>query len=299
MRAEIGRAAGRCARPGPRRSTSPGRSTASAGWPTPPGPGHRSRRRAGRRARAIHDDEVERCRRIGAHALPLLGRGARILTHCNAGALATGGYGTALGVVRAAHAADPSVRVLVPETRPLLQGSRLTAWELARDGIPHTLITDSMAAAMMAAGAVSHVVVGADRIAANGDVANKIGTYGLAVLAREHGIPVVVAAPTTTVDLSTPTGREIPIEERSADEVRGLALFGRAGAGRDDAGGQPGLRRHPRPPRRGHRHRGRRTPAALRAHAAGPSRRPAPRRPAGRGCATAARLGADRSRPAS
>ena len=182
-------------------------------------------------ARRVHDDEVSRCRRIGANALGLIGRGARILTHCNAGALATGGYGTALGVVRAAHAADPSLRVIVPETRPLLQGSRLTAWELARDGIAHTLITDSMAGAMMAGGAVSHVVVGADRIAANGDVANKIGTYGLAVLAREHGIPVIVAAPTTTIDLSTPAGRDIPIEERSAEEVRGLCLFGRPGAG--------------------------------------------------------------------
>ena len=177
-------------------------------------------------ARRLHDDEVARCRLIGAHALPLLGRGARILTHCNAGALATGGYGTALGVVRAAYAADPTVRVVVPETRPLLQGSRLTAWELARDGIPHTLITDSMAATMMAGGAVSHVVVGADRIAANGDVANKIGTYGLAILAREHGIDVLVAAPTSTIDPSTPTGAQIPIEERSADEVRGLSLFG-------------------------------------------------------------------------
>ena len=125
------------------------------------------------------------------------------------------------------------MRVIVPETRPLLQGSRLTAWELARDGIAHTLITDSMAATMMAGGAVSHVVVGADRIAANGDTANKIGTYGLAVLAREHGIPVIVAAPTTTVDLSTPTGRGIPIEERSAEEVRGLALFGRSAAAPD------------------------------------------------------------------
>ena len=184
-------------------------------------------------ARAIHDDEVERCRRIGGHSRTLVGRGARILTHCNAGALATGGYGTALGVVRAAYAADPSVRVVVPETRPLLQGSRLTAWELERDGIPFTLITDSMAAAMMAGGAVSHVVVGADRIAANGDVANKIGTYGLAVLAREHGIPFLVAAPTTTVDLSTPTGAGIPIEERAPEEVRGLDLLGRPAAAGD------------------------------------------------------------------
>ena len=194
------------------------------------GPGPDLARALAGAARGVHADEVARCEAIGAHGAGLLGRGARVMTVCNAGALATGGYGTALGVVRAAHAADPTVRVLVPETRPLLQGSRLTAWELAREGIAHTLITDSMAGAMMAAGAVSHVVVGADRIAANGDVANKIGTYGLAVLAREHGIPVIVAAPTTTVDLSTPSGREIPIEERSADEVRGLSLFGRPGA---------------------------------------------------------------------
>jgi methylthioribose-1-phosphate isomerase len=181
-------------------------------------------------ARRLHAGEVDRCERIGAHARTLVSRGARILTHCNAGALATGGYGTALGVVRAAHAADPTVRVLVDETRPLLQGARLTAWELEREGIPYTLITDSMAAAMMADGRVSHVVVGADRIAANGDVVNKIGTYGLAVLAREHGIPMIVAAPTSTLDPSLPSAAGVPIEERSADEVRGLALDGRAAA---------------------------------------------------------------------
>jgi methylthioribose-1-phosphate isomerase len=181
-------------------------------------------------ARRLHDDEVGRCERIGRHALALVTRGARILTHCNTGALATGGYGTALGVVRAAHAADPTVRVLVGETRPLLQGARLTAWELAREGIPHTLIPDAMAAAMMAEGRVTHVVVGADRIAANGDVVNKIGTYGLAVLAREHGIPFVVAAPTSTLDLSLPSAAGVPIEERSGDEVRGLSLFGRPAA---------------------------------------------------------------------
>jgi methylthioribose-1-phosphate isomerase len=179
-------------------------------------------------ARALHADEVERCERIGRHGLALLSRGARILTHCNAGALATGGYGTALGVVRAAFAADPTVRVVVDETRPLLQGARLTAWELDREGIPYTLIADSTAAAMMATGRVTHVVVGADRIAANGDVVNKVGTYALAILAREHGIPTIVAAPTTTVDLSTPAGADVPIEERAADEVRGLDLFGRA-----------------------------------------------------------------------
>jgi methylthioribose-1-phosphate isomerase len=181
-------------------------------------------------ARALHADEVDRCERMGRHALVLLSRGARILTHCNAGALATGGYGTALGVVRAAFAADPTVRVVVDETRPLLQGARLTAWELEREGIPYTLIADASAAAMMAAGRVTHVVVGADRIAANGDVVNKIGTYGLAVLAREHGIPMIVAAPTTTLDLSTPAGADVVIEERAADELRGLGLFGRPAA---------------------------------------------------------------------
>jgi methylthioribose-1-phosphate isomerase len=170
---------------------------------------------------------------MGRHALALLSRGARILTHCNAGALATGGYGTALGVVRAAFAADPGVRVVVDETRPLLQGARLTAWELEREGIPYTLIADSMAAAMMASGRVSHVVVGADRIAANGDVVNKIGTYGVAILAREHGIPMIVAAPTTTLDPSTPSGAGVVIEERAAEEVRGLDLFGRAAAPAD------------------------------------------------------------------
>ncbi len=178
-------------------------------------------------ARRLHDDEVARCRAMGEHARVLFTRGARILTHCNAGALATGGYGTALGVVRSAYAADPTVRVVVDETRPLLQGSRLTAWELARDGIPFTLIADAMAAALMAEGRVSHVVVGADRIAANGDVVNKIGTYGLAVLAREHGIPFIVAAPTSTLDLACRSGADVPVEERAADEVRGLLLDGR------------------------------------------------------------------------
>lgn len=196
-------------------------------------------------AKDLHRDEVGRCRRIGRNALPLIGRGARILTHCNAGALATGGYGTALGVIRAAHAADPSVRAVVDETRPLLQGARLTAWELARDGIPFTLITDGMVAALMAEGRVSHVVVGADRIAANGDVVNKIGTYGVAILAREHGIPVIVAAPTSTVDLATPDGAAVAVEERSADEVRGVGLFGRPAASGDAAVANPAFDRTP------------------------------------------------------
>ncbi len=178
-------------------------------------------------ARAIHADEVDRCERIGAHGLALVHRGARILTHCNAGALATGGYGTALGVVRSAFAADPTVRVIVDETRPLLQGARLTTWELDQEGIPYTLIADNMAATMMAEGRVSHVVVGADRIAANGDVVNKIGTYGVAILAREHGIPFIVAAPTSTLDLSLPSAAAIPIEERADGEILGIGLFGR------------------------------------------------------------------------
>ncbi len=196
-------------------------------------------------ARRIHADEVARCEAIGAHGRTLIHRGARILTHCNAGALATGGYGTALGVVRAAHAADPTVRVLVDETRPLLQGARLTAWELAQDAIAHTLITDNMAAAMMAAGRVTHVVVGADRIAANGDVVNKIGTYGLAILAREHGIPMIVAAPTSTLDLSLPTAAEIPIEERAREEVVAVDLFGRPAAPDDAPVANPAFDRTP------------------------------------------------------
>lgn len=181
-------------------------------------------------ARAIHADEVDRCVAMGRHSLALMTGGARILTHCNAGALATGGYGTALGVVRAAHAADPTVTVIVDETRPLLQGSRLTAWELQQERIPYTLISDNMAATLMAEGRVTHVVVGADRIAANGDVVNKIGTYGVAILAREHRIPFIVAAPTSTLDLSMASAADIPVEERAADEVRGLSLFGRPAA---------------------------------------------------------------------
>ena len=144
---------------------------------------------------------------------------ARILTHCNAGALATAGYGTALGVIRAAAEQGKTIAVLADETRPFLQGARLTAWELVRDGIDTTVITDNMAGAMMRLGEVDLVVVGADRIAANGDVANKIGTYSVAVLAKEHGIPFYVAAPLSTVDLNTPDGSGIPIEERNEREV--------------------------------------------------------------------------------
>jgi methylthioribose-1-phosphate isomerase len=156
---------------------------------------------------------------MGAHGAALVPETARILTHCNAGALATAGYGTALGVIRAAAEQGKKIAVLADETRPFLQGSRLTAWELVRDGIDTTVITDSMAGSMMRLGHVDLVVVGADRIAANGDVANKIGTYGVAVLAREHGIPFYVAAPISTIDLATPDGSRIPIEERNDREV--------------------------------------------------------------------------------
>jgi methylthioribose-1-phosphate isomerase len=175
-----------------------------------------------REAGRILEEDVASCRAIGRAGLALVPEEARILTHCNAGALATGGYGTALGVVRAAVEAGRRVQVLADETRPFLQGARLTAWELARDGIPVTVITDSMAGHLMSQGEVDLVVVGADRIAANGDVANKIGTYPLAVLAREHEIPFYVAAPLTTLDLDTPSGREIPIEERGRREVAEL-----------------------------------------------------------------------------
>ena len=171
------------------------------------------------RARRIHDEEVERCRRMGAHAVELFPAGARVLTHCNAGGLATGGYGTALGAVRAAWERGLVAQVWVDETRPLLQGARLTAWELEQLGVPHAVVVDAAAASLMARGEVDLVVTGADRIAANGDTANKIGTYGLAVLASHHGIPLVVVAPTSTLDPAAPTGDAIPIEERDGAEV--------------------------------------------------------------------------------
>jgi methylthioribose-1-phosphate isomerase len=170
-------------------------------------------------ARRIHDEDVASCRTMGAHGAALVPQEARILTHCNAGALATAGYGTALGVIRAAAEQGKKVAVLADETRPFLQGARLTAWELVKDGIDTTVITDNMAGAMMRLGHVDLVVVGADRIAANGDVANKVGTYAVAVLAKEHGIPFYVAAPISTIDLDTPDGSTIPIEERPDKEV--------------------------------------------------------------------------------
>jgi methylthioribose-1-phosphate isomerase len=171
------------------------------------------------RARRLHAEEVERCRTMAAHAAELFGPGTRALTHCNAGGLATGGYGSAVGALRAAWERGLLAHVWVDETRPLLQGSRLTAWELEAAGIPHAVIADSAAASLMAAGDVDCVITGADRIAANGDTANKIGTYSLAVLAAHHGIPFYVVAPTSTVDPETPTGADIPIEERSGAEL--------------------------------------------------------------------------------
>jgi len=171
------------------------------------------------RARALHEEEVERCRRMAAHAAELFRPGTRALTHCNAGGLETGGYGSAIGALRAAAERGLLERVLVDETRPLLQGSRLTAWELEQAGIRHAVIADSAAGSLMARGEVDLVVTGADRIAANGDTANKIGTYSLAVLASHHGIPFYVVAPSSTLDRETPDGSGIPIEERDPAEL--------------------------------------------------------------------------------
>ena len=209
------------------------------------------------RAARIHADEVERCRRMGAHAAELFPAGARVLTHCNAGGLATGGYGTALGAVRAAFEAGRVAHVWVGETRPLLQGARLTAWELEQLGIPHAVIADGAAASFIGSGEVDLVVTGADRIAANGDTANKIGTYGLAVLAAHHGIPLVVVAPTSTLDPTAASGDEIPIEERDPAEV--TARF---------AARNPAFDVTPARARHRDRHRARRPPAAVRGDAA-------------------------------
>ncbi|MCL6639262.1 MAG: S-methyl-5-thioribose-1-phosphate isomerase [Firmicutes bacterium] len=176
-----------------------------------------------REARAIFDEDLEGNRSMGRYGQELIPDGARILTHCNAGSLATAGFGTALGVIRAARDAGKKVSVYAGETRPLLQGARLTTWEMIRENIPVTLITDNMAGYLMAMGKVDLVIVGADRIAANGDAANKIGTYGLAVLAGEHGLPFYVAAPFSTVDFNLAAGAAIPIEERDHTEVTHLA----------------------------------------------------------------------------
>ncbi len=170
----------------------------------------------------MHDEDIAANRAMGCNGASLLPTNGGVLTHCNAGALATAGYGTALGVIRAAVESGHTLHVYADDTRPFLQGSRLTAWELMKDGIPTTLISDNMAGWMMAKGKINAVITGADRIAANGDTANKIGTYSVAILAREHGIPFYVAAPFSTVDLETPDGSKIPIEQRASTEVTHL-----------------------------------------------------------------------------
>jgi methylthioribose-1-phosphate isomerase len=176
-------------------------------------------------AQAIFDEDLAMNHAIGRHGAPLIPKGARILTHCNTGSLATAGWGTALGVIRSAHAIDPTVTVYADETRPYLQGARLTAWELMQDGIDVTLIPDGAAGHLMREGLIDLAIVGADRIADNGDTANKIGTYTVAVLCARHGLPFYVAAPSSTIDLATPDGSKIPIEERPGREVR--EVFGR------------------------------------------------------------------------
>jgi len=173
-------------------------------------------------ARQIHSDDIEICRAIGRHGAPLIPDGARIMTHCNAGALATAGHGTALGVIRSARDAGKRISVIANETRPYLQGARLTAWEMVQESIPVTLVTDNMAGHLMQQGRVDVIVVGADRIAANGDTANKIGTYTLAVLAERHRIPFYIAAPLSTIDIAIAEGGGIPIEERDPAEVTGF-----------------------------------------------------------------------------
>ncbi len=182
-------------------------------------------------ARHIHDDDAARCAAIGAHGLALVPEGARIITHCNTGAFATGGDGTAFSVLLEAHRAGGGIHVYADETRPLLQGARLTMWELAAHGIDATLITDATAPMLLAQGGIALAITGADRIAANGDTANKIGTYGLALACRAHGVPFYIAAPLSTIDMTTPDGGAIPIEERGADEVRSFMGTAAAPAG--------------------------------------------------------------------
>lgn len=188
-------------------------------------------------AHSIRDEDVRLNRRMGEHGAALLADGMRVLTHCNAGALATAGHGTALGVIRSAVAAGKNIRVLADETRPFLQGARLTAWELMQDGIPVTVIADSAAGHMMHRGEIDAVIVGADRVAANGDVANKIGTYSVAVLAQRHAIPFYVACPLSTIDLAIARGADIPIEERGPEEV--LGYDGRRWAPADSSARNP------------------------------------------------------------
>jgi methylthioribose-1-phosphate isomerase len=177
-------------------------------------------------AQKIYKEDIAGNRQLGRHGVPLLRHAKKIMTHCNAGALATAGYGTALGVLRALKESGETFEVFVNETRPFLQGARLTAWELKKERIPATLITDNMAGSLMQGGKVDAIVVGCDRVAANGDVANKIGTYTLAVLARRHGIPFYVAGPTSSIDVDCPSGKDIPIEQRDPKEV--THIFGKA-----------------------------------------------------------------------
>jgi methylthioribose-1-phosphate isomerase len=186
-----------------------------------------------REANAIHDEDVASCRAMGRFGAEVVPSNARILTHCNAGALATAGYGTALGVIRAAAEQGKVTQVFADETRPFLQGARLTAWELVRDQVPTTVITESMAGPLMRSGGIDFIVVGADRIAANGDFANKVGTYTVAMMAEAHGVPFYVAAPLSTIDLKTPDGESIPIEQRNAREMThvGSLQIAPAGAG--------------------------------------------------------------------
>jgi methylthioribose-1-phosphate isomerase len=188
-------------------------------------------------ARAIHDEQIDADRRSGEFGAALLPQGATVLTHCNTGSLATGGIGSALGVIKTAHWQGKKVRVIVDETRPLLQGARLTAWECEREGIPYEIIVDGAAAGIIARGVVDAVLVGADRIAANGDTANKVGTYGLALAANAHGVPFYVVAPASTIDASTASGDRIDIEERAASEV--LAFAGASSAPRGSSARNP------------------------------------------------------------
>lgn len=174
-------------------------------------------------AEKIYSEDIELCKKIAEFGVSLISRGDKILTHCHTGSIATAGVGTALGIIREAHYQDKNVFVWVDETRPLLQGGRLTAWECCKHGIPHKIICDNMAAMLMQKGEVDLIIVGSDRIAANGDFANKIGTYSLAVLAKHHGVPFYVAAPTTTIDIHSPNGDAVPIEERKPEEVKGVS----------------------------------------------------------------------------
>ena len=221
-------------------------------------------------AQRMHAEDIAANQAMGRHGAALMPASGGVLTHCNAGALATAGYGTALGVIRAAVEQGKKIHVYADETRPFLQGSRLTAWELMKDGIPTTVISDNMAGAMMKQGKIGAIVVGADRIAANGDVANKIGTYTVAILAKEHGIPFYVAAPISTVDLETPDGSKIPIEQRNAK--RSDAHRRQTNGSRRSRGRKSRLRRNPREIRGRDHHRTRSGESSIRAVAAPTSR---------------------------